>query len=186
MSELRSALNGAHFDGYVLVSEGDPRGMIQLRADLGQDAVASAVQKVTGASLPQPLGHSQGERGEVLWMSPDELLILLPPSAVGNGVEALERDLDGLHHLAVDVSDLRAEIRLEGAAVREVLAKVAPVDMAQLEVGTVRRTRIGQVPAAMWLSDAETAHVLCFRSVAAYVFGVLSVSARKGGEVGAF
>lgn len=185
MSDLRTALGGARFDGYLLVHEADPRGMIQLRADLGADAVADAVHRATGAALPQPLGRSMGEGATVLWMSPDELLVQVPLDAVPKVLGDLEDGLRDHHHLVLDVSAMRTEIRLEGAAVREVLAKVVPLDMAALEPGTVRRTRLAQVAAAVWLEDAETAHVLCFRSVATYVFDVLATSARKGGEIGA-
>lgn len=186
MSDLCSALQGARFDGYVSVFEAQPAAMIQLRADLSADAVAHAVHRATGATIPQPLGLSTGDRGEALWMSPDELLLRVSVDAIPEALTGLQDDLRDQHHLALDVSAMRSEIRLEGAAVREVLAKVTPVDMATLKPGTVRRTRLAQVAAAMWLSDEETAHVLCFRSVATYVFDVLAVSARKGGEVGAF
>ena len=186
MSDLRTALQGARSDGYVLVSEAQSSGMIQLRADLGHDAVSEAVRRTTGAAIPQPLGLTRGEWAAVLWMSPDELLIRVPPEAVPKALADLEEGLRDHHHLTLDVSAMRSEIRLEGAAVREVLAKVVPLDMAGLAPGTVRGTRLAQVAAAVWLDDDETAHVLCFRSVATYVFDVLSVSARKGGEIGAF
>ncbi|SFH33102.1 sarcosine oxidase subunit gamma [Palleronia marisminoris] len=186
MSDLQSALQGARFDGYVSVFEAQPAGMIQLRADLAEDAVAHAVHRATGATIPQPLGLSTGDRGEALWMAPDELLLRVLTDAIPELLADVQDDLRDHHHLALDVSAMRTEIRVEGAAVREVLAKVTPVDMETLKPGTVRRTRLAQVAAAIWLSNDETAHVLCFRSVATYVFDVLSVSARKGGEVGAF
>lgn len=186
MSDLSTALQGARFDGYVVVSEALRSGMIQLRASLADDAVVQAVRRATGAAIPERLGLSAGDRGEVLWMSPDELLLRIPLDAIPKALAGLQDDLLDHHHLALDVSSMRSEIRLEGAAVREVLAKVTPVDMATLEPGTVRRTRLAQAAAAVWLTDDETANILCFRSVATYVFDVLSVSARKGGEVGAF
>ncbi|MGC1503573.1 MAG: sarcosine oxidase subunit gamma, partial [Sulfitobacter sp.] len=49
-----------------------------------------------------------------------------------------------------------------------------------------RRTRLAQVPAAFWMPDAETVQIICFRSVAQYVFDVLNVAAQCGSEVGAF
>lgn len=186
MSDLRTALQGARFDGYVSVSEAPPCGMIQMRADLGHDVTAGAVRRAIGAGIPQPLGLTTGERGTALWMSPDELLIRVALQDVPEALDDLEAELRDHHHLALDVSAMRSEIKLEGAAVREMLAKVMPLDLARLAPGTVRRTRLAQVAAAVWLEDPETARVLCFRSVAAYVFDVLAVSARNGGEIGAF
>ncbi|WP_375262271.1 sarcosine oxidase subunit gamma [Palleronia sp.] len=186
MSDLCTALRGARFDGYVSVFEAQPTGMIQLRAELENGAVAEGVCRATGAEVPQPLGLATGECGTVLWMAPDELLLRVPLEVVPDTLAGLEKDLRGHHHLSLDISAMRSEITLQGTAVREVLAKVTPLDMAVLDSGTVRRTRLAQVAAAVWLEDAETARVLCFRSVATYVFDVLAVSARNGGEVGAF
>ena len=73
-------------------------------------------------------------------------------------------------------------------AIREVLAKLSPADMriSALPVGRVRRTRLAQVPAAFWFTDDSEAVVICFRSVADYVFGLLSTAAQPGSEVGHF
>jgi len=44
----------------------------------------------------------------------------------------------------------------------------------------VRRTRFAQVPAAFWMQDDNSAEVVAFRSVAAYVFGLLKTAAAAG------
>ena len=43
---------------------------------------------------------------------------------------------------------------------------------------------MGRVPAAVWGNEDGSFEVICFRSVAQYVFDVLKVSAQPGGEVG--
>jgi sarcosine oxidase subunit gamma len=90
------------------------------------------------------------------------------------------------HHLAVNVSDARAMFSLTGEAgpLKDVLAKVTPADMAALAPGEMRRTRLQQVPAAIWFESGTEARVVCFRSVARYVFDVLALSAKDGGAVG--
>ncbi|WP_245897478.1 sarcosine oxidase subunit gamma [Palleronia abyssalis] len=181
-----TALQGDSFAGYVTVSEDEPRGMIQLRGDLDSSSLRDALQAAIGCGVPDPLAIATGDRGAVAWMSPDELLLLTSPDAAAGTLSQLSEALGDAHHLALDVSDMRAAIRLEGAGVREVLAKVTPIDMATMTPGTFRRTRLSQIPAAVWLSDERTAHVLCFRSVGRYAFDVLAISSRKGGEVGAF
>ena len=185
MSDVQTALRGAESAGYVTVREAPPRDMVQLRGDFGNAAFADAVRLSIGGEFPDPLTMARGDHGAVAWMSPDELL-LFPEGSAAEAASRFGERLDGHHHLALDVSDMRAEILLEGEAVREVLAKVVPLDVAALEPGAVRRTRLSQVPAAVWLADERTAHVICFRSVARYVFDVLAISARKGGEVGLF
>ncbi|MBV2361406.1 sarcosine oxidase subunit gamma [Thalassococcus sp. CAU 1522] len=188
MSEPVTALDGAIFDGLVTVADGGPRGMITLRGDLASAPVKKAVKAAVGLDVPgqrQALGD--GDKA-VLWMSPDELMILCPRADSADTVAALTKALGKAHSLVADVSDARAVFRLRGAAVREVLAKLAPVDMApdRFAVGTVRRTRLAQVAGAFWLSDSETATVICFRSVSRYMFDLLSTAAQPDSTVGFF
>lgn len=188
MSELVSPLGGASFDGLVRVAENEPRGMVTLRGDLASAKLARAVKTASGLSIPAKQGAvTEGERG-VCWMSPDELLILLPHADATGAVAALDAALVGEHALVVDVSDARASFALEGEGrlIRETLAKLSPADMRSkaLPVGTLRRTRLAQVPAAVYFSGEARADLICFRSVAAYVFGILKHAAMPGSEVG--
>ncbi len=72
--------------------------------------------------------------------------------------------------------------RVEGAKAAQVLAKLAPVDLAALAPGELRRTRLAQVAGAFWADDAGYT-LVCFRSVAAYVMGLLTHSAMPGSEL---
>ena len=185
MSEPVSALAGRVAEGPVTVTDTGPRGMIVLRGDLGSAALQEACTAITGTGFPGPLeAKCEGEAG-LCWMSPDEILILLPYDGVGEAVARLTEALAGTHHLAADVSDARAVFRLEGAGVREVLARLTPADLhpEALPAGTLRRTRLAQVAAAFWLRDEATAEVICFRSVARYVFDLLA-NAAQGTPVG--
>jgi sarcosine oxidase subunit gamma len=56
------------------------------------------------------------------------------------------------------------------------------VDFDKLEPGELRRTRAAQVAAAMWQQDGGFT-LVCFRSVAAYVMGLLTHSAQPGSEL---
>jgi sarcosine oxidase subunit gamma len=95
---------------------------------------------------------------------------------------AIAAALKGQHHLAVNVSDARAVFRIEGAKADQVLRKLCPVDMDRLEAGELRRTRAAQVAAAFWQDEAGFT-LVCFRSVAGYVMGLLSASAMPGAEL---
>jgi sarcosine oxidase subunit gamma len=100
----------------------------------------------------------------------------------------LDARLGALPHLAADVSDMRAVFRIEhGLAARETVAKLAPVDLApgRFEAGTLRRTRLAQIPAAIWWEE-DGITLVCFRSVARYAFDVLAQAAAEGGAVDYF
>lgn len=181
MSDPVSALNGASFQGFASIREIGPLGMITLRAK-GVKALEKAVKAITGTKLPaQRRIEVKGDRA-CAWMSPDEYLLILPYPQVAEALAMLAKALAGEHHLAVDVSDARAIFRIEGDKAVDVLRKLSPVDFDRLEPGEVRRTRAAQVAAAMWQQD-QGFTVVCFRSVAPYVMGLLAHSAQPGSEL---
>lgn len=189
MSEPVSALKNPSEDTQIAnISEIGPHGMISLRGDLDGKALTRAAVVAGGVNLPDRGRITlKGEHG-IAWMAPDEVLILCPHVQVHDRLAALREDLGGQHALAVNVSDARAMFRLRGARVREIVAKLAPVDMhpGRFEQGMFRRTRFAQVPAAFWMPDGETVQILCFRSVARYMFDLLTVAAQPGADVGYF
>lgn len=166
----------------VSVENLGPSGMITLRGDLGSETLAGAVKTATGLGVPgQRAILSEGDRA-VAWMSPDELLILCPHAAAEALAAQMAGALAGEHALVVDVSDARARFRIKGPGVREVLAKGAPVDLAPgaFGPGEIRRTRLGQVAAAFWMSGEAAFDVICFRSVADFVETWLNTAAAPG------
>lgn len=181
MSEPVSALSGASFHGFATIREIGPLGMITLRAK-GIKALDKAVKSVTGTKLPaQRRIEINGDRA-CGWMSPDEYLLIVPYAEVADALAKLARSLAGEHHLAVDVSDARAVFRVEGDKAADVLRKLSPVDFDTLAPGELRRTRAAQVAAAMWQQDGGFT-LVCFRSVAGYVMGLLTHSAQPGSEL---
>jgi sarcosine oxidase subunit gamma len=115
-------------------------------------------------------------------MSPDEYLLILPYAEVTDALAKLAKSLAGEHYLAVDVSDARAVFRVEGDKAADVLRKLSPVDFDRLEPGELRRSRAAQVAVALWQQD-QGFTLVCFRSVAAYVMGLLTHSAQAGSEI---
>lgn len=188
MSNAVSALKGVHFQGIADIKELGPQGMITLRGDLANAKVKSAVKSVKGLSVPKTNQIALGEDASVAWMSPDELLLLVEYAKVDEALVTLQNALAKEHALVVNVSDARAMFSVSGANAREVMAKLAPLDMSAeaFVPGTFRRTRLAQVPAAIWMADDDTFEIICFRSVAQYVFDLLCVAAQDGSEVGVF
>ncbi|MCB1330637.1 MAG: sarcosine oxidase subunit gamma, partial [Maritimibacter sp.] len=154
MSDAVSALPGAVFKGYCTVSEAGRVGMVSLRGDFADAGFAGAVKQVTGLDLP---GRRQivGDGPRLAWMSPDELLLFCAADDATGQAASLAEALAGLHALAVDVSDARAVFRVEGAACREVIAKLSPAAVAPgaFGPGEMRRTRLAQVPAAFHMAS---------------------------------
>lgn len=186
MSEPVSALNGATAGSEMLdINEIGPVGMISARGDLGSGGMAKAVKSAVGLAIPGQRELVIEGDCSVAWMSPDELLLMCPYAEVTDRLAAFTKASSDFHALAVNVSDARAMFSLSGAGVREALAKLAPVDMHpdQFKQGMIRRTRLAQVPAAFWLTDASEARLVCFRSVAGYVFDLVKGASADGSAV---
>lgn len=186
MSEAVSALAGASFKGFCRVEEAGLQGMISLRGDLALAKVARAVKAATGAGLPGQGGVSTGAKGRVAWMSPDELLLMVDYRAAPAVTKKLAAALKTSHALVVDVSDARAMFHVTGEAAREVIAKLSPADLRGFAPGQLRRSRLAQVPAAFHMPDNARFEIICFRSVATYMYGILCKAAKPGAEVGFF
>jgi len=186
MRDPVSPLGNASFDGFCKVKEIGPLGMISLRAKPDVKELAKAVKAAVGTKVPaqrkiEIAGDANGSRA-CGWMSPDEYLLILPYAETGAAMAAIAKEMGAAHHLAAVVSDARAVFRVEGEKADQVLAKLCPVDFETLAEGELRRTRAAQVAAAFW-KDGDGFSVVCFRSVAGYMMGLLSHSAEKGSEL---
>jgi sarcosine oxidase, subunit gamma len=179
MSDPVSALGGTSFDGFANIREMGPLGMISLRCKHDVAALPKAIKTAVGVAMPGARQMVRDGAWAAGWMSPDEVLLVLPYDQVGKTLEGLAKSLAGAHHLAVDVSDARAVFRIDGAQADEVLMKLAPVDLAAMVPGELRRTRVAQVAAAFWAADGGYT-VVCFRSVAGYMMGLLTHAAQPG------
>jgi sarcosine oxidase subunit gamma len=187
MADPVTALGGREAKGVVTVRDVGLQGMITLRGDLASSKLKSVCKALTGKPIPD-MGRIVSADGKGLaWMSPDELLLLVPYADVVASLQQIAGAMKGQHHLAVDVSDARALIEVRGGHAREVIAKLAPVDLhpAHFGPGQFRRSHLGQVAAAFWIDDSGAFRVICFRSVAEYAFDLL-VDAAKAGPVGYF
>lgn len=182
MSDPVSALSGASFQGFATIREIGPLGMITLRAKPDVAGLAAAIEAACGCAVPARRRIERNGDRAAGWMGPDEYLLLLPYGQVAQALQAVKSALAGQHFLAVDVSDARAVFRIEGEKADQVLRKLAPADLDRLEPGELRRTRIAQVAGAFWAQDGGFT-LVSFRSVAAYVMGLLSHSAQPGSEL---
>ena len=189
MYEPATATGGAGYsDGIASIRELPARGMISLRGDLSAAALRKAVTDAAGLGLPERGTLTIGADRAVAWMSPDELLLMCPYAGVPQALEQIGSRMAKMHGLAVNVSDARAVFAVAGPRAREVIAKLAPVDMSPeaFTPGMFRRTRMAQVPAAFWMQEDGAVIVVCFRSVGQYMFDLLKTAAQPGSEVGLF
>ncbi|MEM7425170.1 MAG: sarcosine oxidase subunit gamma family protein [Pseudomonadota bacterium] len=170
------------------MSEVVDRGMIDLRGLPDDKKFLSAAKKVLGFDLPRT-PRSSTEQGELvcLWMSVDQWLITCPRKQTADLHARLVEALGDTHSLAVNVSDARSIIRLEGETVRETLMKGSSIDFTQPEftAGTVRRMSFAEVAAMVRIvsEEPDVFELMVFRSYAHHAWDWICATAKEGSGV---
>ncbi len=164
----------------VVIRKHDARGMITLRGDLSSAEVSQAIKAAVKSDVPNTREVVVSDVGVVAWMSPDEVLLTCDYDAADQIAGSLREHLTNVHHLVAVVSDARASFTIEGQMWRDVLAKGMPIDFRPSEFGSgqIRRSRLGQVAAAIWCTSPDSCELVCFQSVSEFVHEWLTVAAR--------
>lgn len=173
----------------VSIREIADRGMIDLRGLASDAGFMAATKSVLGADLPTAPRTSVAV-GEVtlLWLSIDQWLILCPRTNVSDLLARLKDALQGIHSLAVDVSDMRAVVRMEGDGCREILMKGCSLDLlsGDYTAGTVRRMRFAEIAALLHVVEDDVFDIYVFRSYAQYTWEFLLATAREPAKITLF
>lgn len=165
------------------------RGMIDLRGLVSDRKFMAAAKAVLGADLPKaPRTSVSWGDVKALWLSVDQWLILCPGTRTAELLAGFRKAFDGLHSLAVDVSDMRAVLRLEGEGSREVLMKGCSLDLlgGGYRPGTVRRMRYAEIAALLHVAEDTVFDVYVFRSYADYAWEFILATAREAAKVRLF
>src|SRR5882724_182141 len=165
------------------------RGMIDLRGRATDEAFMAAAKNVLGAALPTaPRTSVSWGEVKLLWLSIDQWLILCPAAKTTELLAALRTAFQDIHSLTVDVSDMRAVIRLEGEGSREVLMKGCSLDLldGSYGPGAVRRMRFAEIAALLHAIEENTFDVYVFRSYADYAWEFLLATAREPAKIRLF
>ena len=147
---------------------------VNLRLDSG-GAAADPVATVLGVALPTtPCTSMRSSTYEVLWMGPDEWLVLAPDGAAEFLTAALAEAIGtDVHGAVTDVSAQRFAVSLSGPSSREVLAKGCSIDLhpAAAPRGTCVQTLLAQTGVVVVAhDDAGTDFLLLVRSSFAQYF----------------
>jgi sarcosine oxidase, subunit gamma len=114
-----------------------------------------------------------GER-DVLWLGPDEWLVVAAPGEADTVVAELRTELASRHHSVVDVSSNRVVIELAGASRLELLSSSCPLDLdPRIWVeGRCAQTLFGAAPVLLQERAGDT-RLLVRPSFAHYVVDLL-------------
>jgi sarcosine oxidase subunit gamma len=175
----------------VDIREISTRGMIDLRGLASDGKFLAAAKDVLGLDLPTaPRTSAAWGEIQALWLSTDQWLILCPRAKTVELLSSLRLAFGQVHSFAVDVSDMRTIIRLEGDDARFVLLKGSSLDLlsADYEAGMVRRLRFAEIAALIHIvsEKPDMIDLYVFRSFANYAWDWLLANGRATAAVRPF
>lgn len=171
-------------DAGVVLCERRFVGKINLRGEPTEsfrDAVAGAL-----GCAPPVDANTTGQSGDniVLWLGPNEWLVVTPPGGEFEAATSLRAKLEGQHAAVTDVSEGRAVIGLSGAHARDVLTKGCPLDVhpREFKAGDCAQSTLGRALVILHqTSDAPAYDIYVERSFADYLWTWLEDAAAEYG-----
>lgn len=166
----------------VVASERRNLGLATVAARKGQEAALdAAVRSAYGTALPSGPVTASGKDVRFLGMAPGQWLAVSDVHPNEALASLLAKDLKGRASVA-DQSSGRVVLRLEGASVRDVLAKGLAIDLDPREFGdgAVATTSLAHIGLQMW-RDGEAYDIALFRSFGGSFWEWLSASAAEFG-----
>lgn len=168
------------------------RGQINLRIDPRDSARVAAAEAALGVALPRaPNTSAHGADRTVLWLGPDEWLVVLAADEDESAVaDALAAALTEHHAAIVAVGHARTVIGVAGPRARDVLAKGCGLDLHPRAFGPGQCAQTALARAGIILHQRDGFHqreggpsydIDCRRSFAPYVWAWLEDAAGEYG-----
>lgn len=142
---------------------------------------AAALAEVFGLTFPeQPCRVETGGGRAVLWLGPDEWLIIAPAAdgpVLATSAGALTRSGRGA---AVDVSHRNAALLVTGRRAAALINAGCPLDLdtAAFPVGMAARTLLAKAEIVLWRTAPDAFRIEVWRSFLPYVTASLSEAVR--------
>jgi sarcosine oxidase, subunit gamma len=174
--------------GAIRMAERPFLGKFILRADA--TLVADLVHGAVGLKLPvEALSSASAGDTAILWLGPDEWMILTAPEEAERCVRAARAAVAQVHHQLVDVSDYYTMIELSGPRAREVLMKLTTLDLhpRAFKIGMVAGSTFAHANAVLWQTADNAAEgganfrVIIRWSMADYLWCLLAEAGREWG-----
>ena len=174
----RTALTGRDTGGFDNPDGGKPGLVFAEIAHLGKvnlrggDDLLPAVKTHTGCSA-LPTNNSfvtVGER-QLIWLGPDEFLLLCEAGSEVHLHGQLMLDLNAVHAAVTNVTDGLCAFSLRGPVLRQVLAKGCAIDLhpAVFTPGSCAQTMLAHAAVTLMATEENRFTMICRTSFAPYV-----------------
>ena len=144
-------------------------GKLNLRAD---KSAGKIIKSVTGCTFPPAANKftTAGER-HVVWLGPDESMIICEAGKDKELASAIHTSFGSLHAAVTNITDALAAFHLEGAVVRQVLAKGCALDLHHdsFTSGDAAQTLLSHAAVTIMALSNDEFIVICRTSLASYL-----------------
>lgn len=169
----------------VVLSERPFKGQLALRGDSADHKFVEGIQAVLGVGVPSDSNTAiVADNISVLWLGPDEWLVVTPDGQEAEVVKRINDMLAGQHFAVSDVSDSRAIIGLTGVHARDVLMKGCSLDLHPrvFKTGDCAQSSLARCHMLLHqIDDRPTYDVYVHRSFSDYAWRWLEDGAREYG-----
>jgi sarcosine oxidase subunit gamma len=171
LAHLAGALAVGSTPGAVTLHEVPYLAQVNLRVD-PEGPAAPRIAAALDAPLPiRPGTAAAGGARSVLWLGPDEWLVLGPDGDAPVILRALRDALGATHGSVVDVSASRTTLELSGSRARDVLEKGCSIDLhpRSFQPGRCAQTLLARSQVLLWWPADQSYRLLVGGSFAEYV-----------------
>jgi sarcosine oxidase subunit gamma len=161
--------------GGVRLQERAFLGHVNLRCDPQDAVLTAALERVLECSLPRTPNtfHAASPASKVLWLGPDEWLLITPEGREDAMARALRRAAADGFASVIELGSGQTVIELRGERAREVIAKGCPLDLHPRVFGPGRcaQSRLARTLVTIAQADASpTFELIVRRSFADYLW----------------
>ena len=167
---VATVMDGDQVD--VVLTQLEPKFMMNLRLDKGDEGAVYAAQ--TALSLELPANNLQSADGQAWWLGPDEWMIIRDDRGAHRELPAhVTAAMGDAHHSAVDVSHQFEGFGVSGPLARDLLAHIVTLDLhpRTLKPGSCAQTVAAHTQIMLGLdADGQSFTIYTRRSFIAYVW----------------
>jgi len=157
-------------DHYSLVEK--PAGHLVIRIpEKGMATAAKAIKSVTKLEIPNTLQAESNKNYTMIWIGPDEFLLLVPEFSEADVEEKLRKKMEG-HYAIANVSGGQTLLELSGERAETILKKSTVYDVheSNFPVAKAVTTKFAKSQVIIIRTGAESFQLVVRRSFSDYIW----------------
>jgi sarcosine oxidase subunit gamma len=140
-----------------------------IRGKTSDDDFVKAIESL-GLTLPSPMKFIETAERKLIWISPDEFLLVLGDVPLSDFIESAEKAFKDIFAYIIDNSGSFTNIEISGSRHLDVIAKLSPYDYHKLTIGSVISTNLAKAPSIIYRPNENSLTILVRFSFADYLW----------------